>query len=682
MKYIILLLVLLGNHSSYAQSINEPCGFSLFTNTKSKEVADFENRISKEITRKRTDNKFAFNSGIYTIPVVVHIIHNGGVENILDTQIISQIQILNEDFRKVPGTNGDGSGVDTKIQFCLAKVNPNGKCTNGIVRLKSTLTNHQTYQQNLLKELSFWPPDKYLNIYIVNSINGGILGYSSYPGGPSDADGVILRDDAFGNMGTASAPNNLGRTLTHEIAHWFGLYHTFENGCGIDTCTDGDKVCDTPPVAIPNFGCPSSINSCHNDSPDVPDQIQNYTDYTNDACKNMFTEGQRERMQATLTAIRTTIWSNANLIDTGCDTTFPQPAFCPVVADFTTSKTGLCIDSKINFTNRSLNKPTNYLWTFEGGTPSSDTSANPNVSYFALGTFAVKLKIWNATSQDSLIKTAYITVTTPASGDSLALNEGFENTSFPPSGIILENADTGVTWERTTKASYQGIASVRINNLINTNYGQSDALVLPPYNFTTYSNTPFLRFKWAYARSSPSYSDELIVLASKDCGLTWQQIFYRSGNNLTTGPTQTTEYIPDSTTVWKTANINMTAYSTTKNVQLKIINVTDGGNCLYIDNINMGDTSLVLSTKNDGESKNEITIYPNPSRSNLIIKSITSLKDCDIIIHDMLGRLSQKEILNNDYENEIHLNQSIVNGIYFIVITKKNKLFSYKIMKL
>ena len=115
------------------------------TSNNKKSLLETEQKIQAAIQKKFTEsfNK-ASSHGIYIIPVVIHIIHDGGTENISEAQVQSQIQILNEDFGKLPGTNGDGNGVDTEVRFCLAKKDPNGNCTNGIVRIKSSLTNHQT----------------------------------------------------------------------------------------------------------------------------------------------------------------------------------------------------------------------------------------------------------------------------------------------------------------------------------------------------------------------------------------------------------------------------------------------------------------------------------------------------------------------------------------------------------
>lgn len=641
-------------------------------------ISNTEKQIQEAILLSKQTIK-TYNPNLKYIPVVVHVIHDGGTNNISDAQIQSQIDVLNEDFRKIAGSNGDGAGVDTEIEFCLAKKDPQGRCTNGIVRINSPLSNHQTYQRSQLKQLSFWDNTRYLNMYVVKNINSGsgILGYSSFPSGPPDEDGIVVRHDYFGKIGTAST--TLGRTTSHEIGHWLGLYHTFNNGCDVDTCSGGDYVCDTPPVANPNFGCPVGINSCTNDS--YPDQIYNYMDYSNDNCKNIFTDGQKQRMQTTLTTLRYDIWQPWNIDSTGCDSGYVS-SNCNVIADYVTLTTDLCVGSSITFYNKSQNNPTGYQWYFQGGTPATSTLANPTVTYSSVGMFNVKLVVSNIYGSDSLEILNYINVTTPSVGQALPFFEGFESFGFPPSGITISNPDAGITWERDTIAvAYAGNTSAKINNLININYGQSDALVLPNFDFTSFTGTPYLNFKWAYAKSDANYSDELIVLASKDCGVNWTQIFYRTGSGLVTGPTQTTPYIPDTNTVWKTANINMNTYASFTNVSIKIVNVTDGGNNLYIDNINLG-TSPVGITEFD--NTDGITIFPNPTSNILNIALYVS--QAEKIVYELNDVLGQTVIVNsaeiNKGDNQLQLNlHELKSGIYFITIKTKNKTIVSKLIK-
>lgn len=668
-KHCIIIFLVLASFFGMAQNV-APCYFDRYQNANKKAIAIAEDKIQKAVNSLQQKAQ-THNPNLKIIPVVVHVIHDGGTNNISDAQIQSQIDVLNEDYRKRIGTNGDGTGVDTDVEFCLAKKDPLGKCSNGIVRIKSPLSNHQTYQRSMLKQLSYWDNTRYLNMYVVKNINngGGTAGYSSFPGGPPDEDGIVVRHDYFGKTGTASA--SLGRTTTHEVGHWLGLYHTFNGGCGVDTCADGDYVCDTPPAANPNFGCPT-INSCSNDVPNVNDQIQNYMDYSNDNCKSMFTAGQKQRMDATFMSFRTDIWQGWNVDSTGCDSGYVS-SNCNVIADFVTLNPNICIGNSITFYNKSQNNPTSYQWYFQNGSPATSSVANPTVTYSSIGNFQVKLVATNSYGTDSLILNNYINVTTPPVGQALPYTENFESVTFPTNGISIDNPDGGITWERDTIAiAYQGIASAKINNLINTNYGQSDALILPRFDFTSFVGTPYLFFKWAYAKSDANYSDEMMVLISKDCGVSWTQVFYRTGTNLTTGVTQTTPYVPDVNTVWKTANISLASYSTYSNVMIKIVNVTDGGNNLYIDNINLG--QMLTGVEENDDQSDDLVLYPNPTKGNFLIRySLVNQEDVLIRITDMLGRTiytaDVKSQSSGSHTQDI--NPELETGIYNVEVLTK-----------
>lgn len=661
MKILFILLFFIPAIYSFGQDrIKAPCLFDEYIHQQT--IARSEQIIRNN---SKPPGQFLKAGNVRVIPVVVHVIHNGGVENISEAQIQSQFEVLNEDYRKMAGSNGDGNGVDSEIEFRLAKINPDGKCTNGIVRIQSTLTNHQTHQRSQLSNLSFWDNTRYLNVYVVKSINNGSAGYASFPGGPDNDDGIVIMHNYFGKTGTASS--GLGRTMTHETGHWLGLYHTFNNGCGTDTCLDGDYVCDTPPAASPtNFNCPVK-NSCTNDFPDINDQVQNYLDYSSDACMNMFTSGQKQRMDATLSALRWNIWQPANVSATGCDSSYVSPP-CNVIADFTSNGKNICRGSAVNFINKSQNSPVTYQWYFPGGNPSTSAIANPTVIYDSVGIYPVTLAATNAIGNDSLTHPDFIVVSEPVPGASLTYSEGFENIVFPPVGITVENPDTGVTWERDTLASVSGIASVKINNLININYGQGDAFILPELDMSSYPGTPYLSFKWAYARTSTIYSDELIVLLSKDCGLNFTQIYYKTGNALATAPVQTTPFIPDSTQ-WKSAKLSLANYITYNNVVIKFVNVTDGGNNLYIDNIQVGDTAFISET-NEINSENLITIFPNPANSGLTIKyTLPQAEKVNLSIYNIEGK---KFILMENKNQEAGVYSLPVNpdllspGIYFL----------------
>lgn len=679
-KYIAAFIIFLFSNTSFSQTA--PCAFDEFRNRQVENgfpLQEIETTIAQQAEKILEQNiSRASNDTIYTIPVVVHVIHNGGTENISDAQIISQITVLNEDFRKMSGTNGDGNGVDTKIHFCLAHKNPDGKCCTGIVRVKSPLTNHLNYQREDLAHLSSWDATRYLNIYIVKTMASGVLGYSSYPGSPINQDGAVMRHTAFGTTGTVSGSSNLGRTATHELGHWFGLNHTFQDSCGTDVCVDGDRVCDTPPVADPNYGCPDSVNSCHNDIPDVNDLIDDYMDYTDDGCKSLFTAGQAARMQATLQTIRTVVWSEANLIATGCDSNYVVPSSCQPVADFITLTQNICTGSSIYFMSRSLNNDTAWTWYFDGADTYTSNLQNPTIVYSTPGTYGVKLVVRSANGIDSVERVNYITVINPSTGSPNTWGDNFENGNFPTNGLTIDNPDNGITWERTTDASYEGVASARIQNLINTNYGQADALVIPRLDLTAFATPIKMRFKWAYARSDANYSDELIVLSSIDCGNNWVQKFYKTGNALATGPTQTTLFVPDSTQ-WKTALIDLTTLNTSNHVDLKIVNVTDGGNAIYIDSLMIGNFDFsTLPSSVEEVNENGILVYPNPSTNSLNISNLPM--QSQISLFNALGQQVWSRFAEDDTKLLSLSVDKLTSGFYTLVVKNSNTIHSFKII--
>ena len=232
---------------------------------------------------------------LYEIPVVVHVIeHTNGNGQISDALVHSQIDILNEDFRAIAGSNGD-NGTDALIQFYLATEDPQGNPTTGITRtVNSTWFNDGGSYWNTLA----WDPDTYLNIY-TNSASGA-LGYVPFlPAGGSPGatnDRVVCLWSAFGRNAPYGPPYDQGRTVTHEVGHYLGLDHTFSGGCVSGDCySTGDLICDTERESSPVFGCPGSSNSCS-----TPDPYDNYLDYSDDLCMERFTPEQINRMRCTI----------------------------------------------------------------------------------------------------------------------------------------------------------------------------------------------------------------------------------------------------------------------------------------------------------------------------------------------------------------------------------------------
>ena len=264
-------------------------------------------------------------SGVIRIPVVVHVVFNElneANENVSDEQIQSQLDVLNQDYRM---TNPDSSLVpdafkplraDSRIEFHLAVRDPGCGPTSGITRTSTTQRDFSFddgVKFNSTGGHDAWPRDEYMNLWVCD-LAGGLLGYGTFPGEPAATDGVVVDFEAFGTTGSAAAPFNLGRTATHEVAHWLNLNHIWGDDTGFpDECIGTDNVDDTPNQADENRDCPSFPQVSCSNGPDG-DMFMNYMDYTDDLCMMMFTVGQSLRMDAALNGVRSAILGSDGLI--------------------------------------------------------------------------------------------------------------------------------------------------------------------------------------------------------------------------------------------------------------------------------------------------------------------------------------------------------------------------------
>jgi hypothetical protein len=247
----------------------------------------------------------------FVISVVVHVVYRSESENVSDDQIHSQIDVLNRDFG---ATNTDIEQVpdvwkelpiDSRIRFSLATVDPSGKETSGITRTKTDKESFGQYDTVKFADqggADAWPTDRYLNIWVCN-LSGGLLGYAQFPGGPVETDGVVILYRAFGTLGTAESPFNLGRTCTHEVGHFLNLRHIWGD---TESCLGTDLVSDTPSQQLPNYNKPTFPHlSCDNGL--HGDMFMNYMDYVDDDTMVFFTPGQVARMHAALSGPRASL---------------------------------------------------------------------------------------------------------------------------------------------------------------------------------------------------------------------------------------------------------------------------------------------------------------------------------------------------------------------------------------
>ena len=599
MNKIFLSILMIISIVSYAQ---EKCGTKLYTDLLKEKYPQY--RAAREKVNLETDKWLQNNPDyspktIITVPVVVHVVWNTNAENISDSQIFSQIDILNDDFRR---TNSDASNTpavwqnvaaDCEIDFCLATIGPNGAPTTGITRTQTSQTSFSISSDNVkytsMGGINPWPQDDYLNIWVCD-LGGGLLGYATPPSNWSNPeDGVVIGYRYFGSTGVVQAPYNKGRTATHEVGHWLNLDHIWgDSNCGNDNCSD------TPVQQSANYSCPNfpSTSNCSGNG-NNGDMFMNYMDYTNDACMNLFTNNQKSRMISAINQYRSNLL-NHNLCS---GSTNPSSWDCV---------NGVCSDP---------------------GT-GNGTYSSYNACFLACG----------------------------CAGTNSSVTEGFQ-TSTLPNGWSIDNPDGDQTWSLNSNYGYNSTRSIFIENSIYAANGQYDDLNSPIMNFSNASNVS-LTFDYAYSlwtnpNSAQIWSDTLIILASSDCGLTWQNIWEKAGVNLvTTTPVYNEfEWFPSNNNDWKSEIVNLNTYINQDGVIIKFRNVNQYENNLFLDNINIiSDGSTYINDVDE-----ELNFYPNPAYKYINLDYV-GLKE----IYTVLG----KKLLET-YDTRINIS-SLNSGIYLI----------------
>ncbi|MFK7757813.1 MAG: M43 family zinc metalloprotease [Flavobacteriales bacterium] len=577
----------------------------------------------------------------YLIPVVFHIIHNNGPENISDAQVHDAMEVLNRDFNKENADTADvveqfqGIIGDTNIRFKLAQLDPNGNCTNGILRVQD----ESTYDGDSdMKDVSRWPRDMYLNVWVCNSA-GGAAGYTFLPGSVNGffgqlIDGIVLRYDYTGRIGTSN--ENRSRTLTHEVGHWLNLRHTWggTNEPGLaSNCQSGDNVNDTPNT-VGWTSCVPNGQSCGG-----LDNVQNYMEYS--YCSNMFTTEQSLRMRAalnSLTAERFNLWQDENLTATGVT---GNPVLC--VADFTAEQQFVCSGTPVNFIDQSYNDPAFYVWDFGDGTVIEGTDlTNPSHNYTSSGDYTVTLTISDGNTEITESKTNFITVL-DNSEINLPFIEGWE--------ASLENIEANDTWESignsqsanwelTNNASFSGLTSATIQNLNNLE-NDEDELVSATMDFTGASEI-VINYRYAFATTLQPSDDRLRCYISNDCGFTWsQRSIHRGFTDLPTATPTSDSFAPNGPDEWASHEIiidDQNYISSSFRVKFRFQNF--GGNNVYLDNINIG-TAAQVNVGEINPLELELSLYPNPTGadSQLEFFALQRLTDCKIEIYSSTGRL-------------------------------------------
>lgn len=418
-KLLFAVLFFVSAQGAFAQNGVVRCGTVEYEawlreqGLKTETDAQFEAWLSQKIAEARLNQRTE--NEVYTIPVVFHVLFRSGnaSENISAAQIQSQLDILNEDFgRYNPDTNNTPLAfrpvaANTGIQFCMAQRTPTGLPSTGINRIEypAGTTFSQSFINNTVKPATIWNPNDYLNIWIA-PLSGGLLGYAQFPTGSTlpglsggtnaNTDGVVILHTSVGRppQNPFSGIYTGGRTATHEVGHYLGLRHIWgDGGCGVD-----DFCNDTPESDAANYNCPTTHVSCG-----TLDMVQNYMDYTQDNCMNIYTADQTTRMRTVMQNSPRRVSLRTSL---GCIPPTLRPS-----AGFLSSADSICTGGSMSFSDTSTNQPTAWRWLFPGGSPDTALVQSPSgIVYANSGTYNVTLIVTNASGSDTLVRSNAVRV--------------------------------------------------------------------------------------------------------------------------------------------------------------------------------------------------------------------------------------------------------------------------------
>ncbi|MBD3636255.1 MAG: T9SS type A sorting domain-containing protein [Crocinitomicaceae bacterium] len=702
---VCLSFLTFGQHDhNTAQEKLDPLNQGVCGNNVEMEAAFAENpelRIQHEIDQANFEleyqqflNEYDPNARAqYVIPVVVHIVHENGPENISNDQVYDAIMRLNEDFSM---TNNDLSNTvaaftgiigNTDVEFRLATKDPDGNCHLGITRTYLPGGGaHDTGDNSFIRdavqdEHGNWPQNRYMNVFVVKSIVGSAA-YTNTPSNwysPNGMGGSIyMGHTVMGSIGTSYLSNR--HILSHEVGHWLNLSHCWgpNNSAGDPgSCTTDDGVSDTPNT-IGWFGiCDYDGETCGS-----LDNVQNIMDYAG-SCRNMFTQGQSARMQTALnssTAQRNNLWQTSNLLATG---TLSAGELC--AAQFSSNVQTLCAGQSVDFLDESYHNITSRTWTFDGGVPATSTSNAPSITYNTPGIYTVTLEVSDGNNTATNTATNYIVVLSDP-GEAIPYHEGFGTlTSIPDNENWMQiSENTTGSWELTSLVGSQNTYhSAMLPNFGNTD-GSKDELISGSIDLSGVNpaESMYLSFDYAYRKVSSSDNEWLRFYISNDCGETWTLRKNLYGDDLSP-LTQGTAYYPTGPEDWSTAevlNINSAYY--TANFRFKFQFENDGGNNLFIDNINLYPASV--SSISDQENTLGLTVYPNPVSEKTKITLNGAGEMSVITIHSALGQqidiIYQGELTNGINTFEYNMS-GLAKGVYIIKVESEGRVQTIKLVK-
>ena len=677
------------------------------------------------------ENGVAKKKATYVIPVVFHILHEYGSENIPDSRVYELMQELNEDYS---GTNADLSQVVTPfdtvigipdIEFRLAAIDPLGNCTNGIEHIYS----HETNKGESVSKLSQWNRAHYMNIWVVHEPNSGgtiqgtLLGYATFPASTDGAgfwtDGIVLRDYTV---------NSGDRTLSHEAGHYFSLAHPFNGVQNIgdpSECGD-DGVPDTPPTEGSFSTCNLALQTCDTSVTNVPiANVQNIMDYS--SCAVMFTADQATIMNNTLQGIagqRSILWQDSTLELSGVNNLqMPQDPndqltvpLCTPVADFFTpdgvcktdgsavcTKTA-CVGANVRFEDASWNAVIDtYEWTFQDATPATSSSPNPIVSFNTPGWKQVSLTVSNAAGSDTRTEDRYIYISPnwpdnvgPAvfnmesdnasgTGNYLFLVENVEDNFSKFSVVDGVGYNQSKAWKLQTYFDNSQADPFTDNWFYNMRLGGTiDRLITPSVDLV-YTTGVTVTFKYAYATNATVTNDiteQLKVYSSRDCGDSWTpRVLSVEGNTVgstitgedivTAGYASNADFAPTTNMQWREGSFTYTPTSSDNRTRFMFeFRASDLASNLFIDDINI---SGVLSLQEAGLNGMDLQVFPNPSAGEPINVTYTAQDaPVEFTLLDAKGKVISTQVINTtngQVSTQLENTANLPSALYFLEVT-------------
>lgn len=636
-------------------------------------TTDFEAWVQQKIAERELKSKSKITApylvqatqATYKIPVVVHVIHNGeaiGVgANVSDARILSQIKILNDDFNrlnadkiKTPAAFEALAG-SMDIEFVLAKSAPDGKATNGIVRVNGGRSSWSVTLDPTLAELkskSYWNSANYLNLWVTH-LSDNYIGLAQYPtlttgvsglNGLGErlatTDGVVIDYTAFG-LGSQDPSYNLGRTVTHEVAHFFGLRHIWgdESSCGAD-----DFVTDTPMQGSASIDyCPVAgtikTDACTTTSPGV--MYQNFMDYTDDACMNLFTVGQVVRMQ---TILQNNAHRASLLVSPGLNSLSGLNEDLEITSiNFSPATCNPNATVEINLKNSSPDGVTirSFKVNYKLNSETASVQEYSNLAILSGGSYFLALSISLADDIDtlsidvnspnnytdvnpdnniSIIYTALV-----SDKENLPHRENFDN---PSTSWLSSSPFGGTLWKNASTIFNQ---SGYFKGYNNAKLGEEAWLISPRLDFS-YAEKASLYFDYSYGWNGVK-NDRLKILASTDCGQTFDKVLFNLAGQQLATYTISQQWFPQFETDWKISKyVNLNSLTGEPNVILAIVAENAGGNNIFVDNLEfyLSDTPQIIDTyaiywiiQGNSVLANISFDLPEPQPVNMVIMDMT-----------------------------------------------------------